>query len=298
MTTNSDRILGFLPPAEDERHEFKGGATPEKELAEKIARAASAFWNSGGGRFVIGVDGSGTPDEGALLHVGRQSRRDWIDQAVARVTPVGSYSVEIEAVEVTTDRGIVAVTFNRSVLGPHMAPDNRYYVRGGAHTVPATHFIVEAIRAQRALLRPYLRARLRRDPNDPSHVQLLVLALNDAPSIDVHIALINPEGLHETYRTLMENFPLRVGVVDREHPFVMDYDALPYLAKPRLGDDAPRLELTYHDVVGNRYGDAFPLELIKSIGSLQIGSPPLERIARGVEQINKHLEALAKQDAT
>src|SRR4051794_33270887 len=75
-----DKDLVSLPSAEDDRHEYKASSTRDNELADKIARAASGFWNSGGGLFVAGVTGDGQPDGGVSLTVGRQSRRDWIDQ--------------------------------------------------------------------------------------------------------------------------------------------------------------------------------------------------------------------------
>lgn len=87
----------FLPNAEDDRHEYKSSAIKnDKELGDKIAKAASGFWNSGGGLFVVGVDGNGQPDGGISLSVGqkgRQSRRDWIDQVISQVTPKSAYVV-------------------------------------------------------------------------------------------------------------------------------------------------------------------------------------------------------------
>src|SRR5437762_602007 len=41
--------IGNLPAAEDERFEYKSSATPFNTLKDKLARAASGFWNSGGG---------------------------------------------------------------------------------------------------------------------------------------------------------------------------------------------------------------------------------------------------------
>jgi predicted HTH transcriptional regulator len=86
----------FLPNAEDDRHEYKSSAIKNEGLGDKIAKAASGFWNSGGGLFVVGVDGNGQPDGGISLSVGqkgRQSRRDWIDQVILQVTPKFAYVV-------------------------------------------------------------------------------------------------------------------------------------------------------------------------------------------------------------
>src|SRR5689334_9048468 len=89
-----DKDLASLPSAEDDRHEYKASATKDTELADKITRAASGFWNSGGGLFVAGVTSIGEPDGGIALTVGRQSRRDWIDQAISRVSPRARYAIQ------------------------------------------------------------------------------------------------------------------------------------------------------------------------------------------------------------
>src|SRR4051794_25718845 len=89
-----DRDLVSLPSAEDDRHEYKSSLTRDQDLTEKLARAASGFWNSGGGLFVVGVDGNGRPDGGIPLTVGRQPRRDWIDQAIRGVEPRARYVVQ------------------------------------------------------------------------------------------------------------------------------------------------------------------------------------------------------------
>jgi hypothetical protein len=164
-----DKDLVSLPGAEDDRHEYKSSSTRDSDLSDKIARAASGFWNSGGGLFVAGVNGNGQPDGGISLIVGRQSRRDWIDQAISRVAPRAHYAVQsIEdsgaGLTISNGNAVVMIGFATSDVGPHMAPDNRYYIRAGAHTVPASHFLVEAIHARRGLRLPLLRHLVRRKP--------------------------------------------------------------------------------------------------------------------------------------
>ena len=82
--------LATIPTAEDDLFEYKSSLTGDAKLAEKISAAASGFWNSGGGFFVAGVDGAGNPDGGIAQTVGRQSRRDWVDQHLARIEPRGN----------------------------------------------------------------------------------------------------------------------------------------------------------------------------------------------------------------
>jgi len=150
-----EQFLQSLPPQENQEYEFKCSSTPDSQLAEKIWKAASGFWNAGGGTLVIGVANDGRPDEGISLKVGWQPRKDWIDQVIWRVDPQGNHKVQIP--RKNSDKGVFAIKFDQSHIGPHMAPDCRYYIRAGAHTVQANHFIVESIRARRSAFHPILR---------------------------------------------------------------------------------------------------------------------------------------------
>src|SRR5262249_36987859 len=155
-------------------------------------------------------------DGGISLTVGRQSRRDWIDQAISRVTPRAHYVVHsIEekgaGLNITTGKAVFLIGYGESDLGPHMAPDNCYYIRAGAHTVPASHFIVEAIHARRGLRTPLLRHIVRRKPGNASVLQLGIVALSEVPAIDVSIL---PDPLPEWLaKWSMNKFPLQVPVI-------------------------------------------------------------------------------------
>src|SRR4051794_19793756 len=70
-----DEVLA-LPPGEHNYFERKSGAFLRDDgLREKLAKAVSAFANSGGGHLVFGVKDDGDPD-GAEPMRGRQSTRE------------------------------------------------------------------------------------------------------------------------------------------------------------------------------------------------------------------------------
>ncbi|GAA5531590.1 ATP-binding protein [Herpetosiphon gulosus] len=69
-----------LPSEENDHYEYKSSQIPMDRLKEKISIAASAFWNSGGGFFIVGIDDTGHIDGGIAKTVGRQKLPDWIDQ--------------------------------------------------------------------------------------------------------------------------------------------------------------------------------------------------------------------------
>ena len=172
-----------LPDEESENYEYKSSELSPKKLKEKLAIAASAFWNSGGGIFIAGVDDNGKIDGGVPASVGRQTLRDWADQVLASVEPLGPYAIKTITRKNATslineEQAILVVSFGVSVVGPHMAQDKKYYVRAGAHSGSVGHFIVEAIRARRGLQKPILCGLIRRNEHKPNTMELAILALN------------------------------------------------------------------------------------------------------------------------
>jgi hypothetical protein len=158
VETWTETNLERLPNQETDQIEYKssqinpGKLSMDGTLANAIAKAASAFWNTGGGILVAGVDDNGQPDGGIDPRIGKQSIRDWIDQIITGVIPHGKYAVGVVAgpatvLRIDPERSVVAIAFAESFSAPHMAPDGRYYVRLGTHTQVANHFIVESLRS-------------------------------------------------------------------------------------------------------------------------------------------------------
>ena len=151
--------LTQLPDAEDDYFEFKSSSTPHNDIKKKLSCAVSGFANSGGGCFIVGVDGNGNADSGLPLKIGKQDLRDWVDQIVNQVEPVPKYDIKLihdpmGRGVIQPDSAVLLVAIHESYAGPHMAPDNHYYIRAGAHTVKAKHFIVDAIWAKRHFSKP------------------------------------------------------------------------------------------------------------------------------------------------
>lgn len=257
----------FLPSAEDDRHEYKSSAIKnDKELGDKIAKAASGFWNSGGGLFVAGVDGNGQPDGGISLNVGRQSRRDWIDQVISQVTPKSAYAVHsIEdkgcGCNIEPGKGVFLIGFGESEIGPHMANDHRYYIRAGAHTVSANHFIVEAIHARRGLRTPLLSHLVRRKPGNSGVIQLGIIVLNATAAINVSLKI---DALPQIFTPdLEEKLSLQIPIISEQ--FLLFFD----IYQIRINDqELPPLEinLTYSDMANRTYQQSFELDLARQLG--------------------------------
>jgi hypothetical protein len=291
LDLTAEDLLQWLPRAEDERHEYKSSATTDGDLKNKLPSAASAFWNSGGGLFVVGVEGSGKPDGGIDASVGRQTRRDWLDQAIAQVSPQADYvvhAVEGNGAElnIASGKAVFLVGFGQSEIGPHMAPDHRYYIRAGAHTVAGSHFLVEAVRARRGLTRPLLRSTLRHKPGNRRVIQIGIVALSDSPALDVEITM---QPLPPFLEQVVDRFPLRVPVISAQVPFFFDFDL------PVFGRDRPSVELflMYHDLVGREYQTRTAVDVERQMGPVLLATTEAEEIKKELGDVTNSLRTLA-----
>lgn len=282
-----DKDLLLLPEAEDDRYEYKSSSAKDSELAEKINRTASGFWNSGGGLFIAGVDSQGKPDGGLSLNVGRQARRDWIDQAISRVTPRGFYVVHsIEdngaGLNIESGKAVFLIGFCESEVAPHMAPDNRYYIRAGAHTISANHFIVEAIHARRGLRNPLLRHVIRHKPGNSNIIQLGIVALSTVPAINVSVDLDPLPSLVDAWSD--RKFPLQVPIISDQFPFFFDVHII---SMSRGDQPCFNINLTYFDIAERDYNQIFEADIARQMG-------PNLSSDKGHERIEKELSGISK----
>lgn len=273
MTSPDSNVydLSQLPNKETDKFEFKSSRVQfPGELEKKIQAAVSAFSNSGGGVFIAGVsDKNGDADGGILSCVGRTSLRDWVDRVIHQVAPPPSYEIKYGVLAdgrgtINEDRVVLVVIVKESNNAPHMAPDKKYYIRAGVHTDPAPHFLVEALWAKRHMLKPVIRHVVRPKPDDDEVIQLGVVAVTDAPAIDVEIA-ISHMPLHGKQ---LEEFPLHVSLIDRRTPLFFDVST-----RETVRESPDRnvfsLEVGYHDLESNTYEYKTTVDLTRSLSSLR-----------------------------
>lgn len=281
--------IDSLPAAEDDLFEYKSSATSMPNLKDKISRAASAFCNSGGGYFVTGVKGDGTPDGGISKTVGRQPLRDWVDQAIAPVTPPVKYEVRqfddnVGKGTLDKDKVILVVSFPESHSAPHMADDKKYYIRAGAHSVPAAHFIVESLWARRGSAKPLLSHAIREKPGSKGIIQVGIVALNSAPALDVEFRIEPMVGL---LGGLAGHFPIRLPVVDQNTPFFLD--ATYFQNYQNEFPDNVVVRLKYHDVGGHEYDYCSSRPLAEAVSPVRMGGDPFDRIVNAIEKLTSIL---------
>ncbi|MEL6272919.1 MAG: ATP-binding protein [Chloroflexota bacterium] len=291
--------LMALTTGETDEYEFKSSRIHSNDLTREIQIAASAFWNSGGGVLIVGLDDRGEIDGGISDLMGRQRLRDWVDRVISHVEPAGPYFVRLiygEGEDSAIESGmcVLVIAYGESNNAPHMAPDKRYYVRAGAHSDPAGHFLVESIRARRRLQKPVLRGLLRSNRHNARVVEMLVLALNDTPALDVRLNFddMPPRVLAQ----FDERLPLYIPVIDQDHPFTMDaswFGTDENGARPQV----VQLRLTYQDLAGRQYQDTQLLDPTRSIAPLgpsdeadMTTTHTLQDISRQIKRLRKTIE--------
>jgi hypothetical protein len=195
---------------------------------------------------------------------------------------------------------VLLVAFGESNNAPHMAPDKRYYVRAGAHSDPAGHFLIEAIRARRQVQKPMLRGLLRANPQTVRIIELVVMNLNDTPALDVRLSF---EDLPATVqRQFDDRLPLYIPVIDRLHPFSMDASWFG-MEDNGFGEYLIKLNLRYNDLAGRAYEDVQLLDPPRNIAplgpgeqnglstpkSLQDRSTQIKRLRQAIERAESSL---------
>ncbi|MDX2138663.1 MAG: ATP-binding protein [Chloroflexota bacterium] len=254
-----------LPTVETDRYEYKSSKIDDNDLRSKIQKAASAFWNSGGGYLCVGIDDNGKIDGGMSLTMGRkvggESRQAWIDKTIHEVQPQGPYQIHVIKSEKTdssiaSDCAVFIIEFKESPVPPHMSGDKKYYIRAGEHSFPASHFIVEALRTKRIqspILRVIPRVALRKN----HIIEIAVVCATSEPAVDVSIdfrplpTLLN--------KNSARSFPIKVPLIDRQNPFSLDI-AMYSGYKEQVGVDIFEVIVSYLDLAGNYYTYAESIE--------------------------------------
>jgi len=292
----AEKDLVNLPSEEDDFYEYKSSRITFKALKKKISIAASAFWNSGGGVLIIGVDNNGKIDGGISQSINNQKLRDWLDQVFLTVNPIGQYKINVIQNEginslIDKDKVVIIILFEES-YDVHMAYNYKYYIRTGAHSNPANHFLVEALRSRRGLMKPLLKGVLKLSENKPNVVQLVILALNNSVALNVKLSF-NPLPISfEEY--FKEKFPLTIPAIDKDNPFTMDLYVFT-ITKKTFGENPVELILKYNDIAGNKFKEKQIIDPSLNLGPMLIGPEILEKIQNSIEKIENSLRIIANK---
>ncbi len=150
-----DEILAF-PSGEHAYFDRKSGALlTDKNFEKDLAKALSAFSNSGGGHLLLGIKDDGTFDGVPKIHKGRQRTREWLEQVAPYLVAYPLQDIRIHEVEPSTpsaippDKIVIVIDVGDSILAPHQSTiDHLYYYRVGGHSRPAPHFYLDTLRGR------------------------------------------------------------------------------------------------------------------------------------------------------
>lgn len=292
---NSIATLADLPLQEDAECEFKSSRVSQNDLKKKISVAASGFWNTGGGLFIVGIDEhTSEADDGFPIKIGRQSTEDWIDQAISSTSPRGQYS--IKRITDPAGRGVISencavycIEFEESANAPHQAYDDKYYIRAGAHTSPARHFIVEALYARRQRQSPSLIHIIRHKPEDMEVIQFGIISANEEPAFDVKIEL---NKMPEMWKNANSPFPMHMHTLTVHNPLFVDLCTW-HMADDRAGKDL-QITVHYSDRLGTNFTYCKPLIATEGLSPFKIGKDWRRALNQSIEKLEKSVSVIGK----
>lgn len=146
-----------LPSGEQDYFERKSGALiRDSDFHEKIAKAISAFANSGGGHLIIGVRDDGSIDGVPRNHKGRRtSTKDWLEQVIPNLVSYPLQDFRVHEVEpeipsiIPANAVIIVIDVGDSLMAPHQSASSKiYFHRTGGRSQPAPHHFLEALRGR------------------------------------------------------------------------------------------------------------------------------------------------------
>jgi len=152
----SEEEILLLPAGELDYFDRKSGAIiSDSDFLKKLAKALSAFANSGGGYLILGVKNDGTIDGVPKVYKGRTSAREWLEQVIPDLLsyPLQDFRVhEIDpAMPTTIPAGnvVIVIDIGDSERAPHQDTFTKlYYHRVSGHSLPAPHIYIESLRAR------------------------------------------------------------------------------------------------------------------------------------------------------
>jgi predicted HTH transcriptional regulator len=122
-----------------------------KKFEMDVGKALSAFANSGGGHFLLGVRDDGLFD-GVPERRGNTDTREWLEQKIPNLVSYPLQDFRVHQVVPSAHSGIpagsvvIVIDVGDSDLAPHQnAADHIYYCRVGSHSIPASHYYLQLL---------------------------------------------------------------------------------------------------------------------------------------------------------
>lgn len=148
----AENEINALPDGEHNYFERKGaGLLSNNDFFMDLAKALSAFANSGGGHIIIGQEDNCSITGVNRVYSGKkgkstQSMREWLEDIIPNLLsyPLRDFRVhEVEISSLPDDKVVIVIDIGDSKLAPHQtnvkSQLKAYYQRFGSNSVPAEH---------------------------------------------------------------------------------------------------------------------------------------------------------------
>jgi hypothetical protein len=147
-----------LPSGEQDFFERKGARLLDDngKFLDAVAKACSAFANSGGGSLLLGVEDDGTLT-GVDPQKGGEPLNDWLEQKIPNLLDYRMSDFRVHVVEpakescIPEGKIVIVIDVGDSALAPHQSQrDKFYYHRVAGRSAPAPHFYLDLLRQRLA----------------------------------------------------------------------------------------------------------------------------------------------------
>ncbi|WP_269538126.1 AlbA family DNA-binding domain-containing protein [Cerasicoccus fimbriatus] len=220
-----------LTEGESNSLEFKGSRLFERsidDICKALAKAVSAFANTGGGRLILGVhDGNKTGDRfidgGIPLDFKRPNTFEWLNNQISALVdpPLQDFSIQVierkdETSKIEPGRAVIVIDIGDSEQAPHQSTkDLLFYGRLGGKSQPLSHRFIMDIANRRK--HPVIDVRIAIDKDDkPPTLRYLVSNVGKIMAHYVIGRLAVPNEFHcleDTARDMMvESGQVRKGI--------------------------------------------------------------------------------------
>ncbi|WP_461331728.1 AlbA family DNA-binding domain-containing protein [Bradyrhizobium diazoefficiens] len=115
---------------------------------EELCKDVSALANSAGGQLVYGIEedkAAGKPSKVDDGVVDPKITKEWIEQILNSKVQPRMDGVRIERIDMETGKFGYVITVQQSQIGPHQAPDGKYYKRFNFQSVPMHDYEIRDI---------------------------------------------------------------------------------------------------------------------------------------------------------
>ena len=140
---------------------------------------------------------------------------------------------------------------------------------------------------------PVLRGLLRMNAEKAHIVELVVLALNQAPALNVQISFDPLPKVFAEHSAFSDRLPLEIPVIDSLHPFRMDISMFPG-GKQVFGENPVQLKLKYKSVSGMIFEFNQAVDPSQHLPPMQSGHKMLDETNTTLKDLSKQIKQLVR----